>query len=98
LVLYELVTNAAKYGALSNPRVSVTWAGKSNGRLSEGIVVEWRETGAPLVAHPGRSGYGTNLIRDLLPHEIGGAVELAFTVEGVSCKIKLPPALLTNYD
>src|SRR5215469_1915886 len=38
-----------------------------------------------------RSGYGTNLIRDLVPHEIGGAVDLVFATEGVSCKITLPP-------
>ena len=98
MVLYELVTNAAKYGALSTPegRVSVTWAGESTARLSEGIVIEWRETGGPEVAAPKRSGYGTTLVRDLVPHEIGGAVDLAFETEGVSCKITLPPEQLTN--
>ena len=49
-----------------------------------------------LVAVPKRSGYGTNLIRDLVPHEIGGAVDLVFATEGVSCKITLPPEQLTN--
>jgi PAS domain S-box-containing protein len=98
MVLYELVTNAAKYGALSTPqgRVSVIWAGGSNGRLSEGIVIRWRETGGPLVAAPKRSGYGTILVRDLIPHEIGGAVDLAFATEGVSCHIRLPPEQLTS--
>ena len=98
MVLYELVTNAAKYGALSTPqgRVSVTWASGSNGRLSEGIVIKWREMGGPLVAAPKRSGYGTNLIRDLIPHEIGGVVDLTFAKQGVSCKIRLPPEQLTN--
>ena len=78
--------------------VSVTWACGSNGRLSEGIVINWRETGGPLVTPPKRSGYGTSLIRDLIPHEIGGAVDLAFTTEGVTCKLKLPPVQLTNRD
>jgi len=98
MVLYELVTNAAKYGALSAPqgRVSVTWAGGSNGRLSEGIVIEWRETDGPLVAAPKRSGYGTILVRDLIPHEIGGTVDLAFATEGASCQIRLPPEQLTS--
>src|SRR5215831_7226763 len=98
MVLYELVTNAAKYGALSTPqgRVSVTWASGSNGRLSEGIVIKWRETGGPLVATPKRSGYGTILVRDLIPHEIGGAVDLAFATEGVCCQIRLPPEQLTS--
>src|SRR5215467_4146149 len=98
MVLYELVTNAAKYGALSAPqgRVSVIWAGGSNGRLSEGIVIRWRETGGPLVAAPKRSGYGTNLIRNLIHHEIGGVVDLTFAKQGVSCNITLPAEQLTN--
>jgi PAS domain S-box-containing protein len=100
MVLYELVTNATKYGALSRPqgRVPVTWARRSNGRLSEGIVINWRETSGPLVTTPKRSGFGTNLIREFIPHEIGGAVDLTFTPKGVTCKIKLPPAQLTNRD
>src|SRR5262249_57523270 len=77
VVLCELVTNAAKYGALSMPqgRVSVTWVGSSSGRLSEGIVIRWQETGGPLVTPPKGPGYGANLIRRLIPHEIGGAVD-----------------------
>jgi two-component sensor histidine kinase len=45
-----------------------------------------------------RSGYGTNLIRELIPREIGGAVDVVFAAEGVSCKIRLPTAQLTNGD
>jgi len=100
MVLYELVTNAVKYGALSTPqgRVSVTWAGGFNWRPSEDIVIKWRETRGPPVIPPKRSGYGAKLIRDLIPHEIGGAVDLAFTPQGVTCKIRLPPSKLTNRD
>jgi two-component sensor histidine kinase len=76
--------------------VSVTWAGGSNGRLSEGIVIKWQEVGGPLVAAPKRSGYGTNLIRNLIHHEIGGVVDLTFAKQGVSCKITLPREQLTN--
>jgi len=100
MVLYELVTNAVKYGALSMPqgRVFVTWVGGSNGRLSEGIVINWQETDGPLVTPPKRSGYGTNLIRDLIPHEIDGAVDLVFKAEGVRCTITLPAAHLVAKD
>ena len=100
MVLCELVTNAAKYGALSMPqgRVSVTWAAGSSGRLSEGIVIRWQETGGPLVTPPKRSGYGTNLIRRLIPHEIDGAVDLLFKAEGVNCTITLPAEQLVARD
>ena len=53
-------------------------------------MIEWRESGGPLVAAPTRSSYGTSLIRELIPHELGGTVDLAFPPEGVSCRIVLP--------
>jgi len=39
---------------------------------------------------PARSSYGTNLIRDLIPHELGGTAELVFPIEGVRCRIEFP--------
>jgi PAS domain S-box-containing protein len=88
MVLHELVTNAAKYGALSSPngRVSVQWEAPE-GSLS----VAWRETGGPPVAASApQSGYGTSLIRDLIPHELGGKVDLVMAPEGVQCTIVIP--------
>jgi PAS domain S-box-containing protein len=92
MVLFELVTNAAKYGAFSTPhgQVCVTWHGIASGRSLESIAIEWRESGGPPVAAPARSGYGISLIRELIPHELGGTVDLAFPPEGVSCSIVLP--------
>ena len=51
MVLHELVTNAAKYGALSAPsgRVSIRWRLPPNGSASDRLVFKWRETGGPLV-------------------------------------------------
>jgi two-component sensor histidine kinase len=100
MVLYELVTNAVKYGALSTPkgRVSVTWAAEPEGKLPEGIVIKWREMDGPRVTAPERRSYGTNLIRNLIPHEIGGAVDLVFKAEGVSCTITLPIPQLAARD
>ena len=92
MVLFELVTNAAKYGAFSTPhgQVCVTWHGIAGGRSLESVLIEWRESGGPPVAAPTRSGYGISLIRELIPHELGGTVDLAFPPEGVSCRIVLP--------
>ena len=92
MVLFELVTNAAKYGAFSTPhgRVCVTWHGIASGRSLESVVIEWRENGGPPVAAPTRSGYGISLIRELIPHELSGTVDLTFPPEGASCRIALP--------
>src|SRR5262249_5985522 len=90
-VLHELTTNAVKYGALSIPdgQVSVTWDHKPNGQAAT-LILEWREAGGPKVASKVRSSYGTELIRDLIPHELGGTVDLAFGAEGVNCRIEVP--------
>jgi PAS domain S-box-containing protein len=90
-VLHELATNAAKYGALSIPggQVSVSWDCKPDGKATKLILV-WREFGGPPVASGVQSSYGINLIRNLIPHELGGMVDLVFPAEGVSCKIEFP--------
>jgi PAS domain S-box-containing protein len=90
-VLHELTTNAAKYGALSNRsgRVSVQWRWLQNGSHDR-LLIEWQETGGPPVLAPSRSGYGTSIIRELIPHELGGKVDLAFAPDGVRCRLEVP--------
>jgi two-component sensor histidine kinase len=92
MVLHELVTNAVKYGALSVPagRVSVSWERKLNGSTTANLILVWREVGGPPVESEIRSGYGTGLIRDLIPHELGGNVDLVFVSDGACCRIELP--------
>ena len=91
MVLHELVTNAAKYGALSMPtgRVTVSWDRKLNGHATN-LVFAWREFDGPRVAAQAKSGYGARLIRGLVPHELGGTVDLEFAAEGLSCRIEFP--------
>jgi PAS domain S-box-containing protein len=90
-VLHELVTNAAKHGALSIPggHVSVNWDRKSNGDGAN-LMLVWQEHGGPPVKSEVQSSYGTNLIRNLVPHELGGKVDLGFASDGVSCRIEIP--------
>jgi PAS domain S-box-containing protein len=92
MVLHELVTNASKYGALSIPegRVSVSWECRDSDDATFGLIILWRETCGPPVSAPCKSGYGISLICELIPHELGGTVDLAFSSEGVSCTIEIP--------
>jgi PAS domain S-box-containing protein len=91
MVLHELVTNAAKYGALSTPhgRVEVTWTRGSNADAAS-LSLEWREIGGPPAAPSSVGRYGVGVIRDLIPRELGGTVDLAFEPDGVHCKIEMP--------
>jgi PAS domain S-box-containing protein len=90
-VLHELTTNAAKYGAFSNRvgRVSVLWQWLNNG-LHDRLVIEWQEAGGPLVLPPSRFGYGISVIRELIPFELGGKVELVFASKGIRCGLEIP--------
>jgi PAS domain S-box-containing protein len=92
MVLHELVTNAAKYGALSVPegQVSVSWNRQPNGDATAILMLEWRELGGPPITTEVQSGYGTGLIRDLVPHELGGKVDLVFDPGGLNCRIAIP--------
>jgi len=92
MVLHELATNAAKYGALSNKdgRVWVSWRKQQNGQGEYQLRIEWQERGGPLVDPQSRCGYGTRVIRGLIPHELGGTVELVHSREGVHCKLEIP--------
>jgi two-component sensor histidine kinase len=92
MVLHELATNAAKYGAFSSKhgRVSVRWDRRLNGQSRSHLVFDWRETGGPSVVSTANPGYGTSTIRDLLVYEFGGTVDLMFAPEGVQCRLELP--------
>ncbi|MBV8422707.1 MAG: sensor histidine kinase, partial [Hyphomicrobiales bacterium] len=91
MVLHELVTNAAKYGALSTPhgRVEVNW-NHGPGEHVASLSIAWREIGGPAVAASPDCGYGIRIIRDLIPQELGGSVDLAFASSGVCCNIEIP--------
>ena len=86
LVLHELATNAARYGALSVPdgRVCVSWqADEASGYLQ----INWSETGGPPVRHPARTGFGTRLIQTAIYH---GEVKQTYAADGLEVEILIP--------
>ena len=92
MVLHELATNAAKYGALSSAhgRVLVRWRGPANGHSNGKLVLEWRETGGPPVTAPNVAGFGTSVICDVIPYELGGAVHYELARDGACCRLEIP--------
>jgi len=100
MVLHELATNAAKYGALSskNGRVAIRWDQYLNGQPRSHLVFEWQEIGGPPVVALGKPSYGTSTIRELIPYEFGGTVDLVPAPEGVRCRLVLPAGWLGSDD
>ena len=92
LVLHELTTNAAKYGALQRPGgvVAVACRVRSNGGRE--LRLHWAETGGPPVQPPIRRGFGLELIERSVAHELDGQIVLDYRVEGLSCDITVPLA------
>jgi len=89
LVLHELATNAAKYGALSwqGGSVEVTWSIEPVAAGNQ-VRLRWRERGGPPVSDvPKQEGFGTMLIEQSLPE---AEVERQFERDGFICAIKLP--------
>ena len=90
LILHELATNAAKYGALSvaTGRVSVSW-NRIVGSDGCCLQIEWREADGPPVIQPTKMGFGCTLIGNALAAEAGSEVALDFDPAGVRCRITL---------
>ncbi|HWA22802.1 MAG TPA: HWE histidine kinase domain-containing protein [Caulobacterales bacterium] len=87
LVAYELVTNAAKYGALAAPEghVAVEWT-IENGRL----IWRWTEHGGAPAQTPKESGFGLLLIRNIAEGDLGGELTLDYAPEGLRVVIVAP--------
>ena len=86
LVLHELATNAAKYGAWSQPagKVVIVW------RAADGtLTLDWSETGAP-APEPERQGFGTKLVDTLVEAGLGGTIDRRFGPSGFGCRITVP--------
>jgi PAS domain S-box-containing protein len=97
MLFHELATNAAKFGALSakSGRVSVRWNLRRNGNRESCLSIQWGENGGPHVVPPTRSGFGTSVVRELIPYELGGIVDLEHAREGVRCRVEIPGSWLS---
>jgi two-component sensor histidine kinase len=100
LIVHELSTNAAKYGALSsaNGEVVVDWqlGGNGSGRYME---FAWREKGGPPVVPTKHEGFGLSLIAAMGSNGTSRPV-IEFAPEGFSCMLRVPLETIapTRYD
>jgi PAS domain S-box-containing protein len=93
MVLHELATNAAKYGALSNAdagKIDIAWEVDPGPEGRHQMRFRWQESGGPPVQPNGHKGFGSRLIEGVLAHELDGEVRLSYGVAGVVCQINMP--------
>lgn len=88
LVLHELSTNAAKYGALSDATgiVNIRWHIDRN-EDEPMFFFSWSEHGGPTVVEPKRRGTGSRLIRAGLSGTAISRVSVDFAQEGLHCEL-----------
>ncbi|HEY3643618.1 MAG TPA: PAS domain S-box protein [Xanthobacteraceae bacterium] len=86
VILHELATNAAKYGALSTDkgRIEIKWSQEAEGRL----ILRWTETNGPAVQMPTRHGFGGRVI-DSTIKQLKGKAHFDWRAEGLVCEITL---------
>jgi PAS domain S-box-containing protein len=91
LVLHELTTNAAKYGALSTEQglVTVRWSASGSG-ASDFLRIDWIESGGPAVTPPAKRSFGTRLIERSMTKDLQGMAALDFDPAGLRCVLELP--------
>jgi len=84
LALYELATNAVKYGALSNATGAVTidWKLEADGGGSK-FILSWAESGGPTVTEPAGLGFGSRITGAMVELSVNGQVETRFGAEGL---------------
>jgi two-component sensor histidine kinase len=89
LAVHELVTNAAKYGALSTPsgRLSLDWS-----TASGNLVLRWTEHGGPSTSPPSSPGFGMRIIKASIEGQLAGATSFDWQADGVRCELTVPLA------
>ncbi len=94
LVLHELATNAAKYGALSknSGKLSVKWQRTEEG----GCEIVWQERDGPAVKPPRSQGFGSVLINRSIPYDLGGESDIAFNPSGITARFLIPAKYITR--
>lgn len=88
LVVHELMTNAAKYGALcdGSGTVDVTLETDPAGQLT----MTWVESGGPPVKEPNRRGFGTTIIERSIPFELKGRSDVSYARDGLRAGLVIP--------
>jgi two-component sensor histidine kinase len=93
LVLHELATNAAKYGALSSPEGAVHIDCSLE---NDELLLTWKERGGPsLDGAPDAEGFGSMLARRIVIDHFGGRISNDWQRDGLVVHLSIPLERLT---
>ncbi len=91
IVIHELATNAAKYGAFANDHglLDISWMFETR-QGQKWLVLTWRESGGPPVQPPTHKGFGTDVIERSADYQFGGTTAIDFLPDGVVATLAMP--------
>jgi PAS domain S-box-containing protein len=87
MALHELVTNSAKYGALStlSGRLTIKWE-----VVADVLQILWEEKDGPSVDQPATRGFGTKSVIASIESQLGGRADFDWRSEGLVCRLSVP--------
>jgi two-component sensor histidine kinase len=87
LIIHELATNSAKYGALSRAEGQVTIDASLEG---DTVALMWSEIGGPTIeAEPTEVGFGTRLAKLSVEQQLGGTLVREWLPQGLRVTIRV---------
>lgn len=91
MVIHELSTNAAKYGALSGEEgiIKIDWT-LEKAPAGDDFSICWIESGGPPVTEPVQVGFGSTVIKDMAELSLDGKVEITYADSGLAWRLKCP--------
>ena len=94
LVIHELATNSAKYGALS--AASGTLDVSCNAHDDE-VIVTWAERGGPPVVAPvALAGFGSKLVHRSMSSQLSGGIDFDWSTEGLVATLRMSKSRLAT--
>lgn len=96
LAIHELATNALKYGALAadGGQIRVAWR-VVDGQDGPSLLFDWIEAVPGGIGQPSTQGFGTELLTQGLPYELGATTALAHTATGIQFHLEVQMSRLT---
>ena len=94
LLLHELATNSAKYGALSHAAGRLNVVGRKAG---ESYSLDWNESGSPHpLSPPDVDGFGSRLMKISVEGQLGGTFSRRWNPEGIEVSVTMPIASISR--
>jgi PAS domain S-box-containing protein len=99
LAIFELASNALKFGSLSAPhgRVDVDWRVSGESQTEE-LVLSWRESGGPRIKAPKHKGFGSTVIEGMVARSLVGRASVDYAPTGIVWQLVAPTASLLGAE